>query len=82
MFNPAKAHSLDAHNVRVWPGFDTRMIMKERGALLSIDVAFKVVRTDTVLDYISQLRDKADQKGKDWQAAINEAIVGSTVVTK
>ena len=82
VFNPAKAHSLDAHNVNVWPGFDTRMIMKERGALLSIDVAFKVVRTDTVLDYISQLRDKADQKGKDWQAAINEAIVGSTVVTK
>lgn len=28
------------------------------------------------------MRDKADQKGKDWQAAINEAIVGSTVVTK
>ena len=82
VFNPAKAHSLDAHNVRVWPGFATRMIMKERGALLSIDVAFKVVRTDTVLDYIAQLRDMADQKGKDWQAAINEAIVGSTVVTK
>ena len=82
VFNPAKAHALAAHNVKVWPGFDTRMIMKERGALLSIDVAFKVVRTDTVLDYISVLRDKADQKGKDWQAAINEAIVGSTVVTK
>jgi len=82
VFNPAKAHSLDAHNVRVWPGFDTRMIMKERGALLSIDVAFKVVRTDTVLDYISKLRDMADQKGKDWQQAINEAIVNSTVVTK
>ena len=82
VFNPAKAHALDAHNVQVWPGFDTRMIMKERGALLSIDVAFRVVRTDTVLDYISQLRDKADQKGKDWQTAINEAIVGATVVTK
>jgi len=81
-FNPAKAHSLDAHNVQVWPGFDTRMIMKERGALLSVDVAFKVVRTDTLLDYVSQLRDKADQQGKDWQAAINDAIVGATVVTK
>ena len=82
VFNPAKAHPLDAHNVKVWPGFDTRMIMKERGALLSVDVAFRVVRTDTVLDYITQLRDKADQQGKDWQAAINDAIVGSTVVTK
>jgi len=66
VFNPKKAHSLDAHSVSVWPGFDTRMIMKERGALLSIDVAFRVVRTDTVLDYIAKLRDMADQKGKDW----------------
>ena len=58
------------------------MIMKERGALLSIDVAFKVVRTDTVLNYVSQLRDQADQKGKDYKAVISEALVGSTVVTK
>jgi aubergine-like protein len=65
-FNPAAAHSLDAHNIKVWPGFDARLIMKERGALLNVDVAFKVVRTDSVLDYISQLRDKAEQKGGDW----------------
>ena len=66
VFNPKKAHILDAHCVKVWPGFDTRVIMKERGALLSIDVAFRVVRTDTVLDYITKLSDLADQKGKDW----------------
>ena len=66
----------------MWPGFDTRMIMKERGALLSIDVAFKVVRTDSVLSYISKLRDEADQKGKDFKTSINEALIGSTVVTK
>lgn len=52
-FNPAAAHSLDAHHIKVWPGFDARMIMKEKGALLNVDVAFKVVRTDTVLNYIS-----------------------------
>lgn len=81
-FNPAKAHSLDAHNVKVWPGFDARMIMKEKGALLNVDVAFRVVRTESLLDYIAMLRDKAEQRGRDWQEAINEAIVGSTVVTK
>lgn len=81
-FNPAKCHVLDAHNVKVWPGFDTRMIMKEKGALLSIDVAFKVVRTDTVLDYFNQLKDQAEQKGKDFKELIKEAVVGSTVVTR
>ena len=82
VFNPAKGHNLDAHKIAVWPGFDTRMIMKEKGALLSIDVAFKVVRTDTVLNYISEIRDQAEQKGKDYKDAINEAIVNATIVTK
>jgi len=27
--------------------------MKERGALLNVEVAFKVVRTDSLLNYIS-----------------------------
>lgn len=81
-FNPAAAHSLDAHNVKVWPGFDARMIMKERGALLNVDVAFRVVRTDSVLNYISQLRDKAEQRGGDWQEAVSEGMIGSTVVTR
>jgi len=55
------------------------MIMKEKGCLLNVDVAFKVVRTDSVLNYISQLREKA--KG-DWQEAIQTALSGSTVVTR
>ena len=83
-FNSAKAHSLDAHNIKVWPGFDARILMKEAGALLNVDVAFKVVRTDSVLNYISQLREKAENArgGGDWKEAIETALVGATVVTK
>lgn len=81
-FNVKAGHSLDAHNIKVWPGFDARMIMKEAGALLNVDVAFKVVRTDTVLGYVSELRKKASEKGGDWQQAIQEALAGCTVVTR
>ena len=73
---------MDAHNVKVWPGFDARLIMKERGALLNVDVAFRVVRTDTALNYISQLRDQCEKKGGDWKEAISTAMVGCTVVTR
>lgn len=69
-FNQANAHSLDAHNIKVWPGFDSRLIMKETGVLLNIDVCFKVVRTDNCLAYMGQLRDKAEQRGLDGQEAI------------
>ena len=48
-FNQANAHSIDAHGLKVWPGFDSRLTMKESGVLLNIDVCFKVVRTDTAL---------------------------------
>lgn len=69
-FNSAKAHNLDAHKIKVWPGFDARLIMKEKGVLLNIDVCFKVVRQDTALDYMNELRQKCDQNGKDWQEEI------------
>ena len=41
----------------MWPGFDARVIMKEKGALLNVDVAFKVIRTESVLEYMNNLRD-------------------------
>jgi len=64
-FNQANAHSLDAHNIKVWPGFDSRLILKEKGVLLNIDVCFKVVRTDNCLNYMNELRDKTEQRGGD-----------------
>jgi hypothetical protein len=81
-FNSAKAHSLDAHKIKVWPGFDARLIMKESGVLLNIDVCFKVVRQDTVLAYMNELRTRIEQKGGDWKEELQEALKGTTVVTR
>lgn len=81
-FNSAKAHSLDAHKIKVWPGFDARLIMKETGVLLNIDVCFKVVRQDSVLQYINDLKSKIQQRNGDVQAELQEALTGTTVVTR
>jgi aubergine-like protein len=81
-FNSAKAHSLAAHKIKVWPGFDARLIMKETGVLLNIDVCFKVVRQDSVLAYMNDLKSKMEQKGGDYQAELQEALKGTTVVTR
>jgi hypothetical protein len=66
-FNSAKAHSLDAHKIKVWPGFDARLIMKETGVLLNIDVCFKVVRQDTALEFMNELKQKCEAKNLDFQ---------------
>ncbi len=81
-FNSAKAHSLDAHKIKVWPGFDARLIMKESGVLLNIDVCFKVVRQDTALEFMNDLRGKCEQKNLDFQEECQEALKGTTVVTR
>jgi hypothetical protein len=81
-FNSAKAHHLEAHKIMVWPGFDARLILKEQGVLLNIDVCFKVVRKDSVLDYMNDLRTKCEQANKDYNEEIQNTIVGSTVVTR
>jgi hypothetical protein len=64
-FNQANAHSVPAYGLSVWPGFETRLTMKDTGVLLNIDVAFKVVRTDTALSYMNELKSKAEEKGQD-----------------
>ena len=64
-FNQANAHEIKAHNLKVWPGFDSRLTMKESGVLLNIDVCFKVVRTDTALQAMKEVRQKAEERGGD-----------------
>lgn len=81
-FNPKNAKKLPAHNISVWPGFDARLIMKEQGVLLNIDVAFKVLRNDSALGYINKLKEDAERKGGDWQKTVQETVAGMTIVTR
>lgn len=50
--------------------------------LLNIDVCFKVVRQDSMLEYINELSGKIRQRNGDTQAELQEALQGTTVVTR
>jgi hypothetical protein len=39
--------------------------MKESGVLLNIDVCFKVIRTDSALAAMTEVRRKAEERGGD-----------------
>jgi len=56
--------------------------MKEQGVLLNIDVCHKVIRSDTVLDLLTQLKSTCEKKGQDWKEEIKTSLVGTTVVTR
>jgi aubergine-like protein len=49
--------------------------------MLNIDVAFRVVRSDTALEFINAQRELAEKKNLDAQQEINEACTGAVVVT-
>jgi mRNA-degrading endonuclease RelE of RelBE toxin-antitoxin system len=81
-FNPKAAKKLPEHNIQVWPGFDPRLIMKENGVMLNIDVCFKVLRNDSALTHLNKLKEEAERKGGDWLKNLQEDIQGLTVVTR
>ncbi len=81
-FNTLKSHILEGHKVQVWPGFDARLINKEGGILLNIDVCHKVVRQDSVLSFMEQVRSQAEVRGLDPKEELISGLTGLTVVTR
>ena len=52
--------------------------MLEKGVLLNVDIIHKVLRTDTVLDFISDIKNRC--RG-DVCAEIKKALIGVTILT-
>ena len=52
--------------------------MLERGVLLNVDIVHKVLRTDSVLDFINDIKNRC--RG-DLTSEIKKALVGVTILT-
>lgn len=53
--------------------------MVERGVLLNLDIVHKVLRTQTVLSIIDEVKERT--RNADPLEAIKKAIIGSTIMT-
>ncbi len=69
---------INEHNIEVWPGFQSSIGQFQSGVLLNIDIVHKVMRTDTVLDFINEIRSRCRN---DPQEEIRSKLVGSTILT-
>ena len=58
-FNPNQSKTLSQYNIEVWPGFSSSLQMLEKGVLLNVDICHKVIRTDTVLDLINDIKNRS-----------------------
>ena len=74
-FNSDNAKVFKDLQLEVWPGYSTSVGAFNHNVLVNIDVSFKVLRQETVFDYIRNLHNKMNSD------ELNDEIKGMTVMT-
>lgn len=78
-YDPRHPASIPQHRLEVWPGYITAIKEHEGGLLLLADVSHRVLRTETVLDYIKFV---VQQNRQNYKAICTKMLVGCTVLTR
>lgn len=80
-FNLDKSASIPDTNLRIFHGYLTSFNHYESGFYLKIDVSHKIIRTETVLNYIDDIYNKSQGLSKDdKRKKVRDALVGRTVL--
>ena len=66
--------------MEVWPGFVTSILQYERSILLMAEISHKILRTDTMLDFMYDLHGKCRQD--QFHSVATRQIVGQIVLTR
>lgn len=77
-FDPSRSIPIPKHNVQLWPGFLTAVNPTQIGIMLVADVTHKVLRTDSVLDYMHELSEKFP---RNWKQVANDQLIGQIILT-
>lgn len=80
-FNPRAAHKIEQHRMELWPGYVTAIEEMEGGLKLNIDASHRVMRTDTVRDFIQDIYKTTQDRG-NFKETIFKEICGMTILTR
>ncbi|KAF6729960.1 Piwi-like protein 1 [Oryzias melastigma] len=79
-YNPKTPLNIPQHSLTIWPGYSTTILQYESSIMLCTDVSHKVLRSETVLDFMINLRQKCgNQRFPD---ACAKELIGLIVLTK
>lgn len=81
-FSPSRQVDIANQGLQVWPGYTTAVHDYEDGLYLVIDVAHKVLRTQTCWQIMQDLRNSHRGNIEEFKQAVFNAICGSVVLTK
>jgi aubergine-like protein len=64
--------------MELWPGYMTSIRQHERDILMCTEITHKVMRQDTVLNLLQEIK---CESGVDWQDKFKQAVLGLVVLT-
>ncbi|KAA8592789.1 hypothetical protein FQN60_018244, partial [Etheostoma spectabile] len=79
-YNPKDPLNIPQHRLTIWPGYTTTILGYESSIMLCTDVSHKVLRSETVLDFMSNLRQKCGNQR--FPEICAKELVGLIVLTK
>jgi len=85
-YDPGQSVQIPKHHLELWPGFSINFNQYAAGTMLNVDVSHKILRTETVLDFMYNLRDSLARgprgKGPDFHTKCSEELLGHIVLTR
>ncbi|XP_035293543.1 piwi-like protein 1 isoform X2, partial [Cricetulus griseus] len=79
-YNPSDPIDIPNHRLVIWPGFTTSILQYENNIMLCTDVSHKVLRSETVLDFMFNLYQQTEEH--KFQEQVSKELIGLIVLTK
>ncbi|XP_059194229.1 piwi-like protein 1 [Centropristis striata] len=79
-YNPDDPLNIPQHRLTIWPGYTNTILHYERSIMLCTDVSHKVLRSETVLEFMAGLRQRCGEQR--FPEACSKELIGLIVLTK
>ncbi|KAJ7309724.1 hypothetical protein JRQ81_007787 [Phrynocephalus forsythii] len=79
-YNPSDPISVPKHKLMIWPGFATSILRYETSVMLCVDVSHKVLRSETVLDFMYSMYERVEEER--FREMCAKELVGLIVLTR
>ncbi|XP_068616765.1 piwi-like protein 1 isoform X2 [Brachionichthys hirsutus] len=79
-YNPTDPLVIPQHKLTIWPGYSTTILQYESAIMMSTDISHRILRNETVLDFMSNLRQQCGSQR--FPDICTKELVGLSVLTK
>uniref|UniRef100_A0A3Q1EIB0 Piwi-like RNA-mediated gene silencing 1 n=1 Tax=Acanthochromis polyacanthus TaxID=80966 RepID=A0A3Q1EIB0_9TELE len=79
-YSPSDPLNIPQHKLTIWPGFTTTILQYESAIMMCTDVSHRVLRSETVLDFMASLRQQCGNQR--FSEICAKELIGLIILTK